>query len=163
MADHTATGTDATGRRSLPQALRLVALVLGAGYLVLGAGGFFVPGNAALATPDGFEGHVAPHTLLVFSVGPVLNVIHTLGGLAGLAAARSVSGTALFGLAGSVGFASVGAFGVLALTYDTGGRPDFTWADVVLHLATAAVLVALAHLGFRVVNREAGDHPGGDV
>ncbi|MEA5363509.1 DUF4383 domain-containing protein [Amycolatopsis sp., V23-08] len=151
MTHHTATAPEVARRPGLHTALQLVALVIGLGYLALGIGGFLVPGNADAAAGEGFGAPSPQSTLLIFTVGPVLNVLHTLGGLVGLAAARSVSGAALYGLAGSVGFAGLSAFSFLAVTVDIDDRPPFGWADVVLYVITTGVLVALAVLAFRAV------------
>ncbi len=139
-------------RQSAP--VRLVALGLGGIYLVLGVAGFFVPGNAGSTSASPFGTHATQYTLLIFSVSPLLNVLHTLVGVVGVVAARKVSSTALYALALAVGFAGFSAYSVLVLSFGTGDRFNLNWADVVLHLVTMAGAAVLAYLAFRARRAE---------
>jgi hypothetical protein len=108
---------------------RLVALVFGAGYLVLGAGGFFVAEDGLLFG--------------VFSVNPVQNATHLaigaallVAGLAGLRPAAIVNAVtgAVCLLLGLAGLFVVGTeFNLLALS----------GAGNVLHFGSAVLLLAV--------------------
>ncbi|WIX92404.1 DUF4383 domain-containing protein [Amycolatopsis sp. DG1A-15b] len=143
------------GRRRRSGLVRLAALVLGVVYLVLGVAGFFVPGNAGSTSAGPFGTHATQYTLLIFSVSPLLNALHTLVGVVGVVAARKVSGTAIYALALAVGFAGFSAYSVLVLSFGTGDRFNLNWADVILHLVTMAGAVVLAYAAFRTRRTEA--------
>lgn len=121
--------------RSSPN--RLVAVVFGAVYIVVGALGFAVTGGVSfLATQGGM-------LLGIFMVNPLHNVAHLLIGaallVAGLASARAAKGVnivvgAAYLLLGIAGFFLVGtAANILALNT----------FDHVLHLASALLLLAV--------------------
>ena len=116
---------------------RLVAVIFGAVYLVVGLLGFAVTGGVSfLATEGGL-------LLGIFMVNPAHNVAHLLIGAAllvsGLASVRAAKGAntvvgAAYLLLGIVGFFLVGtAANVLALNT----------FDHFLHLASALVLLAV--------------------
>ena len=116
---------------------RLVAVIFGAVYLVVGLLGFAVTGGVSfLATEGGL-------LLGIFMVNPAHNVTHLLIGAAllvsGLASVRAAKGAntvvgAAYLLLGIVGFFLVGtAANVLALNT----------FDHFLHLASALVLLAV--------------------
>jgi hypothetical protein len=120
----------ATGLRAWTPAQRFAA-AFGVVYLVVGVAGF------ALTGVSDFAGH-HHHTLLIFAVNPLHNVIHLALGVAWLAcaprhaaarAANLVIGVVL-GLVTVLGF--VGGMGVLGMS----GLGD---PDNFLHLATAAL------------------------
>jgi hypothetical protein len=115
---------------------RLVAVIFGAVYVLVGALGFTVTGNVAFVGPEGGL------LLGIFQVNPLHNVAHLLigavlliGGLAGVRAAKTVN--VIIGLAylllGIVGFFLQGPANFLALNV----------ADHFLHLASAIVLLAV--------------------
>ncbi|WP_410643928.1 DUF4383 domain-containing protein [Amycolatopsis sp. lyj-346] len=142
-------------RRRRSGLVRLAALVLGVVYLVLGVAGFFVPGNAGSTSAGPFGTHATQYTLLIFSVSPLLNVLHTLVGVVGVVAARKVGGTAIYAFALAVGFAGFSAYSVLVLGFGTGDRFNLNWADVILHLVTMAGAAVLAYAAFRIRRAEA--------
>ncbi|MEV6623040.1 DUF4383 domain-containing protein [Amycolatopsis sp. NPDC051106] len=142
-------------RRRRSGLVQLAALVLGVVYLVLGVAGFFVPGNAGSTSAGPFGTHATQYTLLIFSVSPLLNALHTLVGVAGVVAARKVGSTAIYALALAVGFAGFSAYSVLVLGFGTGDRFNLNWADVILHLVTMAGAAVLAYAAFRIRRTEA--------
>ncbi|WP_370964616.1 DUF4383 domain-containing protein [Amycolatopsis sp. cg9] len=156
MPTPTRTDRPSAERRWQRAPVRLVALVLGGIYLVLGVAGFFVPGNAGSTSAGPFGTHATQYTLLIFSVSPLLNFLHTFVGVLGVVAARKVSSTALYALALAVGFAGLSAYSVLVLSFGTGDRLNLNWADVVLHLITTAVAAVLAYLAFQARQRPNG-------
>ncbi|GGD37000.1 hypothetical protein GCM10010915_17200 [Microbacterium faecale] len=122
----------------MKSANRLVGIIFGAVYLVVGVLGFFVTmGVGFLAT----EGSLL---LGVFEVNPLHNIVHLavgaallLGGLAGVMAARSVNGVvgAVYLVVGVVGFFIADtAANILALNT----------ADHILHLGSALVLLGVS-------------------
>jgi hypothetical protein len=117
-----------TGRWSPAQRF---ALVLGVGYLLIGAAGFAVTG-----THD-FAG-MHHHKLLIFAVNPLHNVVHLGLGLVwlvsvtrhGFARAANLTIGGVLGLVTVLGF--VGGMGMLGMS----GLAD---PDNFLHLATATL------------------------
>ncbi|WP_295010914.1 DUF4383 domain-containing protein [uncultured Microbacterium sp.] len=121
--------------RSSPN--RLVAVIFGAVYIVVGALGFAVTGGVSfLATQGGL-------LLGIFMVNPLHNIAHLLIGavllIAGLVSTRAAKGTntvigAAYLLLGILGFFLVGtSANILALNT----------FDHFLHLASAILLLAL--------------------
>lgn len=117
---------------------RIVAVIFGAVYLLVGLLGFAVTGGVGFVATEGGL------LLGVFEVNPLHNVAHLLigaalliGGIVSAAAAKAVNGTvgAAYLLLGIVGFfiADTGA-NILALNT----------ADHFLHLASAIVLLGVA-------------------
>ncbi|MEU8633590.1 DUF4383 domain-containing protein [Amycolatopsis sp. NPDC048633] len=151
------THEDTSERRGQGTPVRLAALSLGVVYFVLGVAGFFVPGNAGSTSAGPFGTHQPQYTFLIFSVSPLMNVLHTLVGVLGLLAARKVTGTAIYTLALAIGFAGFNAYSILVLTVGTGDRINLNWADVILHLVTMAGAALLSYAAFRVLRaRRAG-------
>ncbi len=121
--------------RSSPN--RLVGIVVGAAYLLLGILGFIVTGGVGFFAADGglllglFEVNVA-HAVLHILIGAAL----LIAGLSHAPAARTVNSTAgaLLLVLGLAGLFLVGSsLNVLAVNV----------ADNVLHFGTAAVLLAV--------------------
>jgi hypothetical protein len=133
--------------------MRIVVLVLAVGYLLWGVFGFFVPGNAGSTHAGPFSTHQPHYTLLIFSVSPLLNIMHTLVGALGLLAARSLGGATLYGTVAAMWFTAVSAYELLVVTIGTGDRLNVNWADVTVHLATVVVGAALAFAGTRLRKR----------
>jgi hypothetical protein len=115
---------------------RLVAVIFGAVYILVGILGFTVTGGVPFA---GDQGELL---LGIFQVNPLHNIAHLLigaalliGGLAGVRAAKTVNVVvgAAYLLLGIVGFFLTGPANFLALNVP----------DHFLHLASAAVLLAV--------------------
>jgi hypothetical protein len=119
-----------TGLRTWTAAQRFAGL-FGAVYVLVAAAGF------ALTGVTDFAGHHA-HTLLIFSVNPLHNLIHLVLGLAWLVAARrhdtarvvNLAIGIVLGLVTVIGF--VGGMGMLGMS----GLAD---PDNFLHLITASL------------------------
>jgi hypothetical protein len=114
---------------------RLLAIVLGAVYLLVGLAGFVVTSGVGFAATEG-------ENLLLFEVNPLHNVVHLGIGAALLLASRSVSAAkavnvtvgAVYLLVGVVGLFLVGtAANIIALN----------GADNVLHLGSAILLLGV--------------------
>ena len=127
-------GNTNTGARTWPQ---LLALIIGAVYLLVGIVGFFVTGF------DDFFGHDTNETVLGFEVNPFHNVVHILIGAAGLALARTLAGARTYGWLLTVGYGATFVYGLFAV----GQTWDFlslNWADNWLHLVSALAGLAVA-------------------
>lgn len=116
---------------------RLLALVFGAVYLLIGILGFTITTGTDFAATDG------PLLLGIFEVNPLHNVVHLaigagllIAGLASVRAAKAANTTvgAVYLLVGVLGLFIIGSpLNILALNS----------ADNVLHFASAAVLLAV--------------------
>ena len=127
-------GNTNSGARTWPQ---LLALVIGAVYLLVGIVGFFVTGF------DNFFGHDTNETILGFEVNPFHNIVHILIGAAGLLLARTLAGARTFGWLLVIGYGAAFVYGLFAV----GQTWDFlslNWADNWLHLVSALAGLALA-------------------
>ena len=127
-------GNTNTGARTWPQ---LLALIIGAVYLLVGIVGFFVTGF------DDFFGHDTNETIVGFEVNPFHNVVHILIGAAGLALARTLAGARTYGWLLAVGYGATFVYGLFAV----GQTWDFlslNWADNWLHLVSALAGLAIA-------------------
>jgi hypothetical protein len=132
-------GNNVTGRgKTVPE---ILALVLGAIYLLIGIIGFFITGF------DNFFEHT-DKTLVGFEINGMHNVVHILIGLAGLVLARTLAGARTYGWLLAVVYGAAFVYGLFA----TGQDWDFlslNVADNILHLATALVGLAIALLPVR--------------
>lgn len=117
---------------------RIVGIVFGVVYLLVGILGFAVTGGVGfLATEGGL-------LIGVFEVNPLHNIVHLLvgaallgGGIAGVGAAKGVNGTvgAVYLLVGVIGFFIADtAANLLALNT----------ADHILHLGSALILLGVS-------------------
>jgi hypothetical protein len=114
---------------------QVLGLAFGAIYLLVGIVGFFVTGF------DDFAGH-GDHTLLIFDINPLHNIVHILIGVVGLALSRTLAGAKTFGLLLAVGYGLAFVYGLFAV----GQSWDFlnlNWADNILHLLSAGVGAAM--------------------
>ena len=127
-------GNTNSGARTWPQ---LLALVIGAVYLLVGIVGFFVTGF------DNFFGHDTNETIIGFEINPFHNIVHILIGAAGLLLARTLAGARTYGWLLAVGYGATFVYGLFAV----GQTWDFlslNWADNWLHLVSALAGLALA-------------------
>ncbi|UOQ61173.1 DUF4383 domain-containing protein [Leucobacter rhizosphaerae] len=129
---------------------RIVGVIFGGVYVVVGLLGFAVTGGIGFIARDG-------HLLLgIFEVNPLHNVVHLaigaaliIAGLANTRAAKAVNGTvgAVYLLVGIVGFFIADtAANILALNT----------ADHILHLGSALVLLGVALGADKQVARPTG-------
>jgi hypothetical protein len=119
-----------TGVRAWTPAQRFAA-AFGVVYLVVGIAGF------ALTGVSDFAGH-HHHTLLIFAVNPLHNVIHLVLGIAWLAAAPRHRAAVLANLVIGVVLGLVTVLGFVGVT-DMLGMSGFADPDNFLHLATATL------------------------
>jgi hypothetical protein len=120
----------ATGVRAWTPAQRFAA-VFGVVYLLVGIAGF------ALTGFSDFAGH-HHHTLLIFAVNPLHNVIHVVLAVVWLAAAPRHSAARLANLTLGVVLGLVTVLGFVGVT-NMLGMSGFADPDNFLHLATATL------------------------
>ena len=138
------TGADRRGM-TWPQ---MLALVIGAVYLLVGIVGFFVTGF------DDFFAHDTDETILGFEVNPFHNVVHIVIGAAGLALSRTLAGARTYGWLLAIGYGAAFVYGLFAVNEEW----DFlslNWADNWLHLvsALAGLVIALGPVRHAVTGR----------
>jgi hypothetical protein len=127
-----------TGGRTVPE---ILGLAFGAIYLLVGIVGFFITGF------DDFAGH-GDHTLLIFDINPLHNIVHILIGVAGLVLSRTLAGARTYGWLLAVGYGAAFVYGLLAVGEDWDVL-NLNGADNVLHIATALVGLVIALLPVR--------------
>ena len=103
----------------------------------MGIVGFFVTGFGD------FFAHDTNQTLLILEVNGMHNVVHLLVGVAGLLLARTLAGARTYGWLLAVGYGAAFVYGLVAIG-ETWDFLSLNAADNVLHLATAAVGLAIA-------------------
>ena len=132
---------------------RLLALVLGSVFLVVGILGFLRP--LTDAGGDGFFITGDAHLLGIFHVNWLHNLVHLGTGLLGLAMAARTPSARLFAQALGVIYTVVFVAGLF--TGDLFGILPLNGADNVLHLLTAAasLLIGFTPVGLRVLGGEA--------
>ncbi len=127
---------------------RLVVALLGLVYLVLGVAGFFTPETADV-------GHHPQNAVWLFSASGLLNLLHTLLGVAGLAAALRTTTALAYSWAAFIALTGLTAYGLVAATGNPPEDPvNINWADNWLHGLSALILLATGVLATRAL-REA--------
>ncbi|MEV7099401.1 DUF4383 domain-containing protein [Amycolatopsis sp. NPDC051045] len=138
-----------TRPRTGPTWLRPVVAVVGLLYLALGIAGFLTPETAAV-------GHETSRAVWIFSVTPLLNIVHTGVGVLGLLAATRRTGAIIYCWVLFVGFTGMTAYGILATAFVNPEDPvNLNWADNWLHGLTAAAGLVLGIAGARAATRAA--------
>ncbi|WP_410673953.1 DUF4383 domain-containing protein [Amycolatopsis sp. cmx-4-68] len=138
-----------------PAWLRPAVAVLGLLYLALGIAGFLTPETAAV-------GHETSRAVWIFSVTPLLNVVHTAVGVLGLLAATRRAGSLIYCWVLFVGFAGMTAYGILATAFVNPEDPiNINWADNWLHGLTAVAGLVLGIVAARTASRAAAARAGG--
>jgi hypothetical protein len=135
----------APATRSVPQ---LIALAVGAAYLLAGLAGFLVTGF------DDWVGTDADETLVGFAVNPLHNVVHLVIGVTGIALSRTTATARTFGWLLVVGYGATFVYGLFAAEDDDIDILNINWADNWLHLAS--VLAGLAAALWPVGRRTRG-------
>ena len=109
---------------------QMLALAVGAIYLLIGIIGFFITGFENFFGNEAGTPHHVDANLLGFMINPFHNVVHIVIGLAGIALSRTLKNARTYGW-------------LLAV----GKEWDFlnlNWADNILHLLTAVVGLVIA-------------------
>lgn len=127
MSSDATTGRTSTSRRSVPQ---LLALIIGALFLLAGIAGFFVTGF------DGWLEHEPDQTLVGFGVNPLHNVVHLVIGIAGIALAAKDRSARLYGWLLVLGYGVTLVYGLFVAGQEEGNLLNINWADNGLHAAS---------------------------
>ncbi len=123
--------------------LRKAAMAVGAAFLLFGILGF-IPGITSSYGDMSFAGHGSGAMLLgIFQVSILHNIVHTLYGIAGLAAARSASGSRAFLVGGGIIYLVLWIYG-LVIGQDSGANfVPLNTADNWLHLGLGVGMIGL--------------------
>jgi hypothetical protein len=125
---------------------QVVALVVGAAYLLLGMLGFFFLGDPSTAS---LAGHDTDDVMLGLELNGITNVLHLVMGVVGMLCATTLGRARGYG----VGLAVVGAllfvFGVFAVGNTAINVLSLNWGDNILHLVTALVGAGVAAVPVR--------------
>jgi len=116
---------------------QLLALAIGAVYLLVGIIGFFITGF------DDFFAHDTNETIIGFEINPFHNVVHLLIGLVGLLLSRTLAGARTYGWLLAVGYGAAFVYGLFAVG-ETWDFLSLNWADNWLHLVSALAGLAIA-------------------
>ncbi|MFD2024400.1 DUF4383 domain-containing protein [Promicromonospora aerolata] len=128
--------TQSTSSTSTRAPHQVLALVIGAVYLLVGIAGFFVTGF------DGFAEHDHDQTLLGFAINPLHNIVHLLIGILGLTMWSSSGRARTFGWLLVVGYGAAFVYGLFAVNNPDINILNINVADNWLHaLSVAAGLV----------------------
>ena len=123
--------------------VQTAALAVGAVFLLVGVAGF-IPGITTNYSELSFAGHHSGAMLLgIFAVSVLHNIVHLLFGVAGIAFARSISGSRNYLIGGGAVYAVLGLYGLII---DHGSGANFVPvnnADNWLHFGLAAGMIAL--------------------
>ncbi|MDQ1680123.1 MAG: hypothetical protein QOI42_982 [Frankiaceae bacterium] len=131
---------------------RTAALIVGAVYLLVGIGGFFVTKFEHFATYD------TGKLLGIFQINPLHNIVHIVIGLFLLGAARGHRGARRANTSVGAAYALVFVLGLfLAPKTSSANFLALNQADNGLHLATAVLLLAVALLADKAYTRHG--HP----
>ncbi len=135
---HATTGRAATVQKA--------AAVVGAGFLLVGIAGF-IPGLTTNDDQMSFAGHDSMALLVgVFMVSTLHNTVHLLFGIAGLAAARSWSGSRAYLVGGGGVYLVLWVYGLVIDQNSTANFVLLNTADNWLHLGLGVLMIGLGVL-----------------
>ncbi len=126
--------------------IQSAALLAGIVFLAVGILGF-VPGITTHYGDMSFSGHDSASKLLgIFQVSILLNIVHTLFGLAGIAMARTWEGARTFMIGGGVIYLVLFAYGLFAHGSTGANFIPVNSADNILHLGLGVGMIALGFI-----------------
>lgn len=129
--------------------VRLIALAVGAVFLLVGVLGF-VPGITTGADQIAFAGVSSEAMLLgVFHVSVLHNVVHLLFGVAGIAASRSARSSVAYLVIGGIVYLVLWVYGLVAVDHHSANVVPLNDADNWLHLALGVGMLGLGAWGRR--------------
>lgn len=145
MTLHDHASTDHRDAAARP--LRLMALGVGAVFLLVGVLGF-VPGVTEGTDRIAFASDASGAMLLgVFHVSVLHNLVHLLFGVSGLACSRSPRASARYLVLGGVVYLALSAYGVIAVDHHRANIVPLNDADNWLHLGLGLGMVGLGAAG----------------
>lgn len=122
--------------------VRLLALVLGIVYTLVGVMGFVPTFLRGAQNLTDVQGPLKGNLLGIFAVNWLHSATHLLIGLAGLVAYRSYAASKSYALVVGIAYALLFLLGLISGTVGTlGGYLPLNGADDILHIATAALLL----------------------
>jgi hypothetical protein len=147
------TVNDRTGVRYAETPVQKAALVVGIVFLVVGIAGF-IPGITSNVDQMPLTGPESESFLLgVFQVSILHNIVHLLFGVAGVALARTFSGSKNFLIWGGAVYALLWLYGLIVAEDSAANFVPVNDADDWLHLVLAIGMIALGLLlGRRTVD-----------
>jgi Domain of unknown function (DUF4383) len=138
--------TDSRSAVGVRRPVQLVALVVGAVFLLVGVLGF-IPGITTNFGDMRFAGHQSEAMLLgVFQVSVLHNIVHLLFGVVGLAFARTVTGARNFLIYGGVVYAVLWLYGMVIDHSSAANFVPVNMPDNWLHLLLGVGMIALGLL-----------------
>jgi hypothetical protein len=123
--------------------IQRVVLLVGVVFLVVGTLGF-IPGITSSYDELKFAGHNSDAQLLgIFDTSVLLNIVHVLFGLAGIALARTIDGAHTYLVGGGLVYLVLFVYG--AIWHGEAGTNwiPVNWADNIAHLAVGVGMVAI--------------------
>ncbi len=132
--------TRAGGRTTLQRAAQAMGIV----FLLVGILGF-IPGITSNYGTMQFAGHQSEALLLgIFQVSILHNIVHLLFGVAGLAMAKTVSGSRNYLLGGGIIYAILWIYGLVIGQDSAANFVPLNTADNWLHFILAVAMIGLA-------------------
>ncbi|NKX54164.1 DUF4383 domain-containing protein [Arthrobacter mobilis] len=151
----TASSNYASARGHVYTNVQKAAMAVGVVFLLVGILGF-IPGVTTNYNLMSFAGHESEAMLFgVFQVSILHNIVHLLFGVAGLAMARSVSGSRNYLIWGGVVYLVLWLYGLIIGHETAANFVPVNTADNWLHFVLGAGMVALG-LALTREHREAG-------
>ena len=133
-------------RRYAETAVQKAALIVGIVFIVVGIAGF-IPGLTTNMETMQFAGHTSEALLLgVFQVSILHNIVHLLFGIAGVALARSFSGSRNYLIWGGAIYAVLWLYGLVLAGDHPANFVPLNTADNWLHLVLAVGMILLGVL-----------------
>jgi Domain of unknown function (DUF4383) len=120
---------------------QLAALLLGAGYLLLGMLGFFFLDDTSPAT---LAGHDTGDLMLGLELNAIANVLHLVLGIVGLLCASTLTRARGYGALQAALGAVLFLFGLFAVGNPPINVLSLNWGDNILHALTALVGLVMA-------------------
>ncbi|NHC24825.1 DUF4383 domain-containing protein [Nocardioides sp. IC4_145] len=151
-----ATHTGPTGPPTGVPFLRTAALVVGAGFLLVGIAGF-IPGITTNYDEMAFAGHESRAELLgIFQVSVLHNLVHVLFGVVGLAVARKATASAAYLVIGGLVYLALWGYGLAVGHHSDANFVPLNDADNWLHLGLGIAMLALGFAGYRALRGPVG-------
>ena len=143
MSSATTSGRGAVDGYGDNPLLRKAAMAVGAVFLLVGILGF-IPGITSSYGDMSFAGHGSGAMLLgIFQVSILHNIVHILFGIAGLAAARSASGSRAFLVGGGIIYLVLWIYGLLVGQDSSANFVPVNTADNWLHFLLGVGMIGL--------------------
>jgi Domain of unknown function (DUF4383) len=143
MSSRTTPGRGTMGGYGDNPLLRKAAMVVGAVFLLVGILGF-IPGITTSYGDMSFAGHGSGAMLIgLFQVSILHNIVHLLFGIAGIAAARSVSGSRGFLVGGGIIYLVLWIYGLIISQNSAANFVPLNTADNWLHFVLGVGMIGL--------------------